>query len=328
MSKTKLFLPSLILIFLILIILKLSFKEGAVSLTFLSNVLSGKKAALFIFYQMRLPAVIAIVSSSILAVISTVILQTLTKNDLAEPTALGFQNVALTSLALLYLYSPALRTLAYWQILMLATGFVLLFSIFIYSFSRGQGGQLNGNLMLLVGIGVNSFVSTILSYLKTYSPEIKDIFSLLMQGNFDHINLGYALTIASLTLLFLVFFGMSYPYFRFLSLDNELIYGLGISVKALMFAYFVLMSFGLALGLMLGTTFPFIAFISLYLMRSLYQVKIIPYLTSSILVTASAILMSDLLAHYAFSTVLPTNVFLGLFGALGFTFILLKRRNY
>ncbi|MCI5871213.1 iron chelate uptake ABC transporter family permease subunit [Streptococcus sp. 11273D007BW] len=276
---------------------------------------------------MRLPAILAILSSSLLAVLSTLILQTLSKNDLAEPTALGYQNVAITTLALLYLYSPAMRQLSYWQILFLSTLFVLLFSIFMYRFSKGKNGSLDGTLMLLVGIGANSFLSTILSYLKTYSPEIKDIFSLLMQGNFDHIDLDYAVMMGALTTLVVLMFVVSFPYFKFLFLDEETLYGLGISVRTLHVYYFFLMSFALALGLLLGSSFPFVAFTSLYVMRPYYQESWLLYLLSSSFMTANAILLSDLLAHYAFSTVLPTNIFLGFFGALGFIIILLKRRS-
>ena len=134
--------------------------------------------------------------------------------------ALGYHNVALTSLALLYFFTPALRQLSYLQILFLSILVVLGYSIFMYDFARGKGQVLNGNMMLLVGIGANSFFSTILSYLKTYSPEIKDIFSLLMQGNFDHVDLDYALFLSCLTLIFLVIFILVFPYFKILSLSE------------------------------------------------------------------------------------------------------------
>lgn len=210
----------LITLVCLLLVCKLSFKDGQLSLSFLQKVWTGDKPSLFIFFHMRLPALLAIFSTGILAVISTLILQTLSKNELADAMALGYHNVALTSLALLYFFTPALRQLSYLQILFLSILVVLGYSIFMYDFARGKGQVLNGNMMLLVGIGANSFFSTILSYLKTYSPEIKDIFSLLMQGNFDHVDLDYALFLSCLTLIFLVIFILVFPYFKILSLSE------------------------------------------------------------------------------------------------------------
>ncbi|MBM7635672.1 iron chelate uptake ABC transporter family permease subunit [Streptococcus saliviloxodontae] len=330
MSKKSEFLYPFVLVvtyFCLSLFLKVSIKDRHLSLDFFFDLLAGQSSALFIFNQLRLPAILASCAVAILLVIATLILQAISKNDLADPSALGFSTIAMTVLALSYLYIPFFRGMPYWGIVSLSGLSVLLFSLMMYRFAMTGTSELDGNLLLLLGIGVNAFFQMILTYLKTYSGEAKDIIALLMRGNFDQLSLSLSVWILLLSILaLLVFLGLLRP-FRLLQQDRELAQSLGLSLKVYHVVFFGLMSLCIALSLILGANFPFVAFTAIHVFRPYYARQFGVHLLTSILFMAASVLMSDVLAHQLFETILPTNLFLSLFGGLGFLVVLLQRRG-
>lgn len=328
MRKSRyLFLVGLVVLFVFSLCLKVMIKNHAISWQFLDKLVSGDSSALFIFYNLRLPPLIAAISCSCLIVIATFILQALSHNDLADPSALGYHHIAVTVLAIIYLYIPAAQNLNYVQIILMTTLCIFIFSLVMYRLSQSKQGEMNTNLLLLMGIGLNVFFQMILAYIKTYSSEATDLLSMLMQGNFDHLSLSFALWLMLLTGIVSCIFLFNLDRLRLLQIGNELGYSLGLNLTFSQFFFFMIMSVSIAICLMFGGTFPFIGLTAIHLTKNFYGYNIKLHLLSSILFTVSMILLSDLLAHQLFSIVLPTNIFLGLFGGIGFLVILIQRRS-
>lgn len=317
----------LIVIFVLSCILKLILKEKEISIAFLEGIITGKKSSLFIFYNLRLPSLIAAISCSILIVISTNILQTISKNDLADPSALGYNNIAITVLATLFLFVPFTRKLSFFQILFLSGIIIFIFSLFMYSFSKTKENIVDGNLLLLIGIGINSFFQMILTYIKTYSGNISEMLAILMQGNFDHLELSTSILLFFITIIILVIFIIFVTQMRILQLGDLIATSLGLNLKISNFILFLIMSISIAVSVMFGGTFPFIGFTAIHITRYIYGSSFKLHFISSILCSAIIIILSDIVAHQMFGTILPTNIFLGLFGGIGFLIILLQRRS-
>ncbi len=317
---------ALIFLFIFSCILKLALKDGKISLDFIEGILAGKKSSIFIFYNLRLPSLVAAVSCSVLVVISTYILQTISKNDLADPSALGYNNIAITVLAILFIYIPAARYLSFFQILTLSGLVIFIFALFMYYFSRTTANMIDGNILLLIGIGINTFFQMILSYIKTYAGNISEMLTVLMQGNFDHLELSTSITLSFITGGILIMFLFLVIPVRVLQLGNLTATSLGLNIKQTSFILFFIMSGAVAVSVMFGGTFPFIGFTSIHIMRHFYGGNFKLHFISSILCAAAIIILSDIVAHQMFSTILPTNIFLGLFGGTGFLIILLQRR--
>lgn len=314
--------------FLLSLLLKIGMSEGHFSLDLLNRVADGQEGAVFIFTHMRLPAIIAATVSAFLMVMATFILQTISKNDLADPSALGFQNIAVTVLALCYLYVPVARQMTYTQILFLSAVSVLLFSFAMYRFAMSGREEGQGNLLLLTGIGVNSFFQMLLTYMKTYKNEANDLLSILLQGNFDSLDLPLALGLSLFSAILLLLFTTQYSSYRLLQQNHDLSQSLGFNRTAAQIRLFALMSFAVATSLMFGSSFPFVAFTAIHAMRRYYHLHFGWHLITSSLFMAGIIMISDILAHQLFSIVIPTNVFLGLFSGLGFLIIYLQRRSH
>lgn len=105
---------------------------------------------------------------------------------------------------------------------------------------------------------------------------------------------------------------------RILQLGGLTATSLGLDIKRASFILFFIMSGAVAVSVMFGGTFPFIGFTSAHIMRYFYGSNFKLHFISSILCAAVIIILSDIVAHQMFSTILPTNIFLGLFGGTGF----------
>lgn len=328
MNKKK-YIPIIILIFLFIIscILRISIKDGEFSIKLLNGIIHGKKSSLFIFYSLRLPTLIASISCSFLIVIATYILQTISRNDLADPSALGYNNAALTVLAVLFLYIPAAQKLSFFQILIISGVSIFIFALIMYHFSQTTSNTVDGNVLLLIGIGLNTFFQMILSYIKTYSGDIGEMLLVLMQGNFDHLKLNTALILFLISVAILIIFISRITTIRILQLGDLTANSLGLNLKKASFLLFFIMSAAIAIAVMFGGTFPFIGFTAIHTMRYFYGLNFKLHFISSVLCAAVIIIFSDLTAHQLFGTILPTNIFLGLFGGIGFLIILLQRRR-
>lgn len=329
MDRKKLIpLFTMFFLFILACLLKLFIKDGKFSMQFILGILEGKKSSLFIFYNMRLPSIIASICCAFLVIISTYILQTISKNDLADPSALGYNNVAITVLALLFLYIPATNNLTFSQILILSAIVVFGFSIFMYNFSKTSANNIDGNILLLVGIGVNALFQMILTYIKTYTNSSKfEILTILMQGNFDHLELLNAIRLLFLTILVIFLFLINFETIRILQLGNIIPHSLGVNIKRKTLYLFLIMSLGISVSIMFGGSFAFIGFTSLHIMRHYYNINFKLHFFTSVLCAATIIIFSDLVAHQLFGIILPTNIFLGIFGGIGFLIILLQRRS-
>lgn len=315
------------LFFLLGLILKLLVTDGHLSLQLLVRVLSGQESALFIFYQMRLPVILASLSTAFLMVTATMILQAISKNDLADPSALGYNNIAIAVLAILALYLPISSHMPYMAIVGLSSLSILFFSLVMYRYAMADDGQLNGNILLLLGIGVNAFFTMILTYVRTYSSEANDLISLLNNGNFDHLPLSRTLLFTGFSLVLIGLFLGTAKTFRLLQLDREVAASLGLNLPLAQFSYFALMSVCVAMSLLFGASFPFVAFTALHVARRFYANHLVLQFLTAGFFMAGAILISDVLAHQLFETILPTNLFLSVLGGVGFLIILLQRRS-
>lgn len=317
-----------VILFLVSIFLKLTITDRTFSLELLSKLFGGEASASFVFYHLRFPAILAAIVSSFLMVVATFILQAISKNELADPSALGFQNIAVTVLALSYLYFPAARYLSHAQILLIAAASVLLFSFAMYRFAMSDGKESEGNLLLLTGIGVNSFFQMILTYIKTYQNEANDLLAILLQGNFDSLSLSLAIGLSIVGAVILLVFFSQYGRLRLLQLDTDLSQSLGFNRHLSQMVLFTIMAFAVTTSLMFGSSYPFVAFTVIHSMRRYYSLYFgFHFLTASLLM-AAIIMISDILAHQLFSFVVPTNLFLGLFSGLGFLILFLQRRSH
>lgn len=326
--KKKSFIPLIVVIvlFVMACVLKIILKDGEFSLKIINGLIAQKKASIFAFKTMRLPSLIASISCAILVVISTYILQTISKNDLADPSALGYNNIAITVLAILFIYMPFARKLSFFNILVLSAIIIFLFSLFMYYFSKTTENMIDGNILLLIGIGINTFFQMILTYIKTYSGNIAEMLTVLMQGNFDHLELNTAVILCLITIGILVLFLFFVTIIRILQLGDLTATSLGLNIKKSSFILFFIMAGAVAVSVMFGGTFPFVGFTAIHIMRHFYGINFKLHFISSIFCAASIIIYSDIVAHEMFNTILPTNIFLGLFGGIGFLIILLQRR--
>lgn len=328
MTKHRLF-PFLliVLLFLVSVCLKLTIVDGRFTLSLLENLIAGKTSTLFVFNHVRLPVLIAATVSSVLMVMATFILQAVSHNELADPSALGFQNIAITVLAVGSLYFPLAKALSYGQILALAALSVLGFSFVMYRFAMSDDKDNQGNLLLLTGIGVNSFFQMILTYIKTYSSEANDLLSILMQGNFDSLDLPLAIGLSLFAGLIFLIFTSQYSQLRLMQLDHAVSQSLGFNRRRGQLILFSILALAVTTSLMFGSSFPFVAFTAIYATKPYYSLQFGWHFASASLFMASAILISDVLAHELFDFIIPTNIFLGLFSGLGFLVVFLQRRS-
>ncbi|GGA14700.1 iron ABC transporter permease [Paenibacillus marchantiophytorum] len=116
----------------------------------------------FVLFSIRLPRIIITLLSGMALALSGSILQSVTRNDLADPGIIGINSGAGVAIAVFFLYVP-IQVGSYVYVLP-AVAFLgaLLTSALIYLFSYSRTRGLNPTLLVLVGVGFSMALSGIM----------------------------------------------------------------------------------------------------------------------------------------------------------------------
>lgn len=116
----------------------------------------------FVLYSVRLPRIMITVLSGMALALSGSILQSVTRNDLADPGIIGINSGAGVAIAVFFLYFPIdVGSFAYMLPLVAFVG-ALITACLIYMFSYSRTKGLNPIRLVLIGVGFSMALSGIM----------------------------------------------------------------------------------------------------------------------------------------------------------------------
>lgn len=265
----------------------------------------------------RIPAVIkAIIAGSCLS-LSGMTLQTISKNPLADPYLTGLSSGAGLFIVLSILFFNGMNYSLFGFIGALIIAFLV---ILLSGFSKFSITKL-----ILIGLSINLFVSSIISFLIITNPTKAYSMSLILTGGFSNADIS----INSLLILFffaIVLFGVFTPKLNLLRLDNKLIFSSKKEENLYNIIFIIISAFLTSISVYCAGILGFVGIICPLLTKLILGSDCRILFFANILMGSSLLLFSNFISNNLIYPIqLPLGIVVAIVGAPFFVFFLLKK---
>ncbi|MEM2842906.1 MAG: iron ABC transporter permease [Candidatus Bathyarchaeia archaeon] len=322
-------------IFLILIVLLvfsffLGLSVGAVDIP-LSNVIKilfnsnhSESMHAKILFDIRLPRVIATLFIGAALATSGVSLQTLFRNQLAEPYILGIASGALLGVSIIVALGITQQPFGLYTMSLMAFLGAFLTTLLVYTISKAFG--LRPVSVLLIGLAFSFLSSSMVTFLQYLAlKDIHVIFSWMM-GSFSAINWNHIQIIAIIIPLGLLLLFIKVKDLNAMLLGEEYAKQLGVNIKNLTQHLIIVVAIVTSISVASAGTIGFVGLVIPHIARLIigYDNKFL--MPTSALIGASFLTLSDALSRVIIRpSELPIGVVTSMIGAPLFIYLLLKK---
>jgi iron complex transport system permease protein len=322
----------LVLILLAAIVASMTIGTLAMTPLDLANTLLGQgtRQQEIALYTIRVPRIlIALLVGGALAV-SGAILQSVTRNDLADPGILGISSgAALFVVIYIYLtnggnyYSMPALTIFTMPLIALAGGLLAALLIYVLAWRRGM----KSTRLLLMGIAVNAAFAALIVMLQI-SFDVKDFNRVLMwtMGSIWGANQSYVIAVGPLLLLLVIAAVYQSRYLDVYTLGDETAGELGVNVERRRRLLIVLAAGLAALATAVAGSIAFVGLVAPHIARRLVGPQHRYLLVVALLVGMALVVASDIIARNLFAPIeIHLGIVISLIGVPYFMYLLLKR---
>ncbi|MGG1290617.1 iron ABC transporter permease [Bacillus smithii] len=320
---------TILILFTILISLQLgsfSIKPLEVVQTFLGQ---GTRKQEIVLFSMRLPRIVMAILVGTALAVSGAILQSITKNDLADPGIMGISSGAALAVVM-YIYFmngnvyDGVSNLTIWTMPVVAFFGSILGAVLIYLFAWKKG--VNPTRLILIGIGINSaFQSLMIIFQLRFTTQEFNRVMVWISGSIWGTSWIYVITILPWIIVFLFFAIYKARFLDVFLLGDPLSIGLGVQVEKVRR---ILILFAVALAgvaTSVAGTISFLGLISPHIARKLVGPKHKLLLPVSALVGTLLLLISDTIARNIVAPAeIPVGIVVSIIGVPYFLYLMVK----
>ncbi|WP_163655649.1 iron ABC transporter permease [Listeria sp. PSOL-1] len=327
MVKSKRFSFSFVIcVFSVVLVLTalLSLTLGTQALAFnrIFAIVTGQGTGLenFILFNLRLPRLLIVLLAGVSIVISGALLQTLLKNDLADPGIIGVNSGAGVGVALFFLFVP-FQVETFGRFLPLAGGiFGIITAFLIVLFSKN-----NPRLLILNGIGFSFALSGLMVLLMSSADRNKvDFLAKWLSGSIWGTDWVYVVILALVLFFCLPFIFYHTKVLDILLLDEYTAVNLGLKTSFWRVVLLLLAVILAAVAVSVTGTITFLGLIGPHIAKSFVGPKHRYLLPISMLIGGELFLLADIISKYAH---LPVGILLAFIGSPYFIYLLLRKNH-
>lgn len=328
MKKNKQSFSIIILIILLLLVFILSLSMGYAksSLIDVIEVLVGKSSSsmIFIITKIRLPRIIACMLGGASLALSGMLLQTLTKNPLADSGILGINTGAGLVITIMvgFLDMTNPMTIALMPLFAMIGGILTIF--IVYFMSRKKNNNISPTRLIITGVGMSSMLSGVMVSLISKINDFKMTY--IVEWLSGKVNGGDWTTLAIFSPLLLLIWILTYSRSHFLNIMNlneqtALALGLNLQRERL---YTLILSTALAsLSVVLVGNITFVGLVSGHITRRFLGNDHRISLPASMLVGMIILLLADTIGRILLvGTGIPTGIIVSMIGAPYFLYLM------
>ncbi|SDB33495.1 iron complex transport system permease protein [Streptococcus henryi] len=328
MKKNKQSFSIIILIILLLLVFILSLSMGYAksSLIDVIEVLVGKSSSsmIFIITKIRLPRIIACMLGGASLALSGMLLQTLTKNPLADSGILGINTGAGLVITIMvgFLDMTNPMTIALMPLFAMIGGILTIF--IVYVMSRKKNNNISPTRLIITGVGMSSMLSGVMVSLISKINDFKMTY--IVEWLSGKVNGGDWTTLAIFSPLLLLIWILTYSRSHSLNIMNlneqtALALGLNLQRERL---YTLILSTALAsLSVVLVGNITFVGLVSGHITRRFLGNDHRISLPASMLVGMIILLLADTIGRILLvGTGIPTGIIVSMIGAPYFLYLM------
>jgi len=292
--------------------------------TFLGN---GTFKEGFVLFSIRLPRIIITFLAGMALALSGAILQSITRNDLAEPGIIGINSGAGVAVAVFFLFFPIEAGSFTYLIPIFAFAGAFATSVLIYLFSYKRTTGFQPIRLVLVGVGFSMALSGIMIVLISSADREKVAFiAKWLSGNIWGSDWIFIYSILPWLLILIPFVFYKAKRLDLLSLNEPVIVGLGVSINkeriALLIAAIALASAAVSVA---GSIF-FIGLMAPHIAKALVGPRNQLFLPVAILIGGWLLLLADTIGRNIVDPDgIPAGIVVAFIGAPYFIYLLLKK---
>ncbi len=299
---------------------QLSLVDSFFSLIQQQQWISDSQATLII-WEFRLPRSLVAIFSGALFALSGTLLQSLTRNPLADPSLVGIsQGAALAVVTLTILFPDYIDG---WREISAFIGAIAVAGII--QLLRGKGNSLK---FILLGVGVAAFISALISTLLTYGKLQSAMSALSWLAGSTNTSNWHDVNALGLACIVLMLLAISQARTMIvISLGDEVAVGLGVNLRKTMLLQLATSVAAAAIATAIVGPLGFIGLLAPHLARKITHNGPANHLLLSTLVGAILVLSADIIGRTLFA---PTQIAAGLVtslvGAPLFAYLLIKKQ--
>ncbi|SDE08802.1 iron complex transport system permease protein [Bhargavaea beijingensis] len=314
-------------LFVAVLLAALSAGASGVTIDRLLPVLAGNGTfkESFILLEVRLPRLTVLVLAGIALAVSGSILQTVTRNDLADPGIIGIHSGAGFAITVFYLFAGG--DIPYYAYLLPAVGFAgaIVTAAFIYLFSVEKGRGLRPMRLLLVGIGFASALSGGMMLLISGAERREAAFvAQWLAGSVWGADWPFVLALLPWIVVLVPFVLYRSNMLNILALSESSAIGLGLKLSR---SRMILIAIAVALAAAAVSVTGYIAFIGLmapHIARTIVGPRHQHYLPAAMLIGAGLLVAADTIGHSMPAFTVPAGIIAALIGAPYFLYLMRK----
>ncbi len=306
---------TIILCFNMLIIGKEKYSIETVIRVLIGQEIEGANFAISVI---RLPRMLAGLLVGICLAIAGNTFQTILRNSLASPDVIGIStssSAAAVFCILVLNYSGVIVSI-------ISTIFGILISILIYMLSKGN--VFSNNRLILIGIGVQTMLNALISYIMVNANEY-DVPEALrwLSGSLNGIQMKSIPSLLIVTIIFTCIILILEKHLKIMELGEDLSITLGVNTNLVRIILIISSVFIIAFSTSVTGPIAFISFLSGPIAKKLVGTGSKNLFISG-LIGAILVLLSDLIGQFALNTRYPVGVITGVLGAPYLLVLLIK----
>ncbi|WP_027410299.1 FecCD family ABC transporter permease [Anoxybacteroides tepidamans] len=281
----------------------------------------------FILFSIRLPRIIITLLAGMALALSGVILQGITRNDLADPGVLGINSGAGIAVAIFFLFFPIEAGAFIYAIPLIALIGALLTAFLIYWLSYNKHSGIQPVKLVLIGVGCSMALSGTMIVLVSSAERTKvDFIAKWLAGNIWGTDWPFIWALIPWLALLIPFTLYKANQLNLLSLNEPVAIGVGISVEkerlALLFAAVALA----ASAVSVTGAIAFIGLMAPHIAKTLVGPRHQLFLPIALLLGGWLLLFADTIGrNLADPDGIPAGIMVSLIGAPYFIYLLLKK---
>lgn len=328
-KKQKIVLAILAIAIILMIIIGMGTGSSALGFDSLWNTLLGKGTfkQSFTLFEIRLPRIVITFLAGMGLALSGAVLQSMTRNDLADPGIIGIHSGAGVGVALFYLFAPS-DILGITFLLPIAAFIgAMLTAILIYFFSYERYVGLQPIRLVLIGVGFSLALSGVMVFIfSAVDPFKVEFITKWMSGNIWGADWPYVYALIPWLIVLIPFVIMKSNTLNILTMSEPSAIGLGVNLNR---ERLILMLAAVALAAAAVSVAGSVAFIGLmapHIAKALVGPRHQLFLPVSLLLGGLLLLIADQLSRLIFNpTPLPAGIMVAFIGAPYFVYLLLKK---
>lgn len=280
----------------------------------------------FVLFSVRLPRIAITLLSGMALALSGAILQSISRNDLADPGILGINSGAGVAISVFFLFFPIeAGSFIYMLPIFAFIGAVITAClIYIFSYSRTEG--LQPVRLVLTGVGFSMALSGIMIVLISSAERSKvDFIARWIAGNIWGTDWVFVWAMLPWLLILLPFTFYKANRMNLLTLDEHVSIGVGVPVER---ERIILLLTAVALAASAVSVTGGIAFVGLmapHIAKALVGPRHQLFLPIAVLVGGWMLLLADTIGRNVAEPSIPVGIMISFIGAPYFVYLLLKK---